>query len=297
MSQKIELLDELIELLPRIVPLHSRSSAIYKVIDDSIIEALRTSSLMDPVNGQIQLGEIGSLQFPYTNMGAIDSIDLFGLDELILFSFYWVNRNRYKRVADVGANLGLHSLVMSRCGWEVMAYEPDPRHVKLIQRNFRLNDLEPVELSEVAISGSAGVREFVRVLGNWTGSHLAGAKDNPYGELERFDVEVVSPKEIFSQCDLIKLDVEGEEASILLSSQFLDWNGTDVIAEIGNPSNANLIFKHLGKIGVNCFPQKIGWRLAREIADMPTSYREGNVFFSLSESMNWKNQVDPAVPS
>ena len=297
MSRKIELLDELIEILPRIESLHSRSSTIYKIIDHSIIETLRASNLLDPLNGEVQLGEIGVLQFPYTKMGAIDSIDLFGLDELILFSFYWINRNRYKRAADVGANLGLHSLVMNRCGWEVMVYEPDPRHVELIQRNFRLNDLEPVNLSEVAISGSAGVREFVRVLGNWTGSHLAGAKDNPYGELERFDVEVVSPKEMFSQCDLIKLDVEGEEASIILSSQLRDWKGTDVIAEIGNPSNANLIFEHLGKIGVNCFPQKIGWRLAREIADMPTSYREGNVFFSLSKSMSWQNQVDPAVPN
>src|SRR5258708_2926961 len=73
-----------------------------------------------------EFGSFGALSLPYTKMGAIDSVDLFGLDELIIFSFYRANRARYRRVLDIGANLGLHSIVMARCGFQVKAFEPDP---------------------------------------------------------------------------------------------------------------------------------------------------------------------------
>src|SRR5215831_87156 len=63
-------------------------------------------------NKDIQANEFkpfGNLVFPYHQMGAVDSLNLFDLDELIIFSFYWLNRQRYQRVLDIGANIGLHS--------------------------------------------------------------------------------------------------------------------------------------------------------------------------------------------
>ena len=268
--------------------LHSPYSSIYTVLDDPTKDFLRGSSLLDPVSGYVDLGEIGRFEFPYICMGAIDSVDLFGLNELILFAYYWTNRKRYRRSADVGANLGLHSLVMNRCGWKVTAYEPDPNHVAIIHRNLKLNNVHSVELSEVAVSCSTGVREFVRVMGNRTGSHLAGAKDDPYGDLERFEVSVIKPHNIFENSDFIKFDVEGEETAIILTTCRQNWDGTEVIAEVGSRANAELIFDHLSNIGVNCFSQKIGWQRCSTLEDMPSSYRDGSVFLSLADSMNWQ---------
>ena len=65
---------------------------------------------------------------------------------IIIFSYYWTNRKRYKNVADIGANIGLHSILMSRCGWQVTAYEPDPIHCDLIKRNLDLNNVKSVNL-------------------------------------------------------------------------------------------------------------------------------------------------------
>ncbi len=211
MINETDLVSAILRLLPRIHEFHSPYSSIYTVLDDPTKDFLRGSSLLDPVSGYVDLGEIGRFEFPYICMGAIDSVDLFGLNELILFAYYWTNRKRYRRSADVGANLGLHSLVMNRCGWKVTAYEPDPNHVAIIHRNLKLNNVHSVELSEVAVSCSTGVREFVRVMGNRTGSHLAGAKDDPYGDLERFEVSVIKPHNIFENSDFIKFDVEGDE--------------------------------------------------------------------------------------
>ena len=288
MINETDLVSAILRLLPRIHEFHSPYSSIYTVLDDPTKDFLRGSSLLDPVSGYVDLGEIGRFEFPYICMGAIDSVDLFGLNELILFAYYWTNRKRYRRSADVGANLGLHSLVMNRCGWKVTAYEPDPNHVAIIHRNLKLNNVHSVELSEVAVSCSTGVREFVRVMGNRTGSHLAGAKDDPYGDLERFEVSVIDPHNIFETNDFIKFDVEGEEAAIILNTCRQNWDGTEVIAEVGSRANAELIFDHLSNIGVNCFSQKIGWQRCSTLEDMPSSYRDGSVFLSLADSMNWQ---------
>jgi hypothetical protein len=131
------------------------------------------------------LPPFGLLQFPYFKMGATDSISLFDLDELIIFSFYWTNRHRYRRVLDIGANIGLHSIVLSKCGFEVQAYEPDPKHFEILEKNLAINGCTEVTAFNRAVSNNAGTAEFVRVLGNTTGSHIAGSKPSPSGAVPR----------------------------------------------------------------------------------------------------------------
>jgi len=75
----------------------------------------------------------------------------------------------------------------------------------------------------MAMSDKTGEMEFVRVLGNTTGSHLSGAKQNPYGELERFPVRVEAFRPLMAGADLIKLDIEGHEKEVLLSTRREDW--------------------------------------------------------------------------
>ena len=43
----------------------------------------------------IQFGPFGKLVFPYFQMGNIDSLNLFDIDELIIFSYYYINRDTY----------------------------------------------------------------------------------------------------------------------------------------------------------------------------------------------------------
>ena len=39
------------------------------------------------------------------------------------FKFYM--NERYKRFVDIGANIGVHSIINSKLGLEVLSYEPD----------------------------------------------------------------------------------------------------------------------------------------------------------------------------
>jgi FkbM family methyltransferase len=280
-------LGEIIEALPALAAQHARTSTTYQVLDERARAAVATSGLAKESGEAVPLGCFGTVVFPFTRMGAISTLELFGLDELIIFSFYWVNRNRYRRAADIGANLGLHSVLMGKCGWNVKAYEPDPAHTKLLRSNLDRNDSASVELIEAAVSDKPGTLEFVRVLGNTTSSHLAGAKNDAYGPLERFPVRVETISDIMPTVDFIKMDAEGQEKVIILGTIAEHWDNTDMMVEVGSEDNAAAIFAHLQKIGVNAFAQKIGWNQVRSVDDMPTNYKNGSLFITLQLAMPW----------
>ncbi|MBP9841515.1 MAG: FkbM family methyltransferase [Simkaniaceae bacterium] len=276
----MSIISDIIYSLPSIKQLHQRDSYIYKVLDTTAKEAIeRMFSHQD-------LHVIQSLQFPNISMGAISSKDLFGLDELILFSFYLANRNTYKNVIDIGANLGLHSLLLAKIGFQVTAYEPDPYHFQILQENMALNHVKTVTAYQAAVSNQSGKAQFVRVLGNTTSSHLMGSK-TPYGELETFEVPVIDIKEIIKKADLIKMDVEGHEGTILLATSSQDWDHTDALLEIGSIERAKEIYEHLQKMGVNIFTQKSGWQRVKNFEGMPISYKEGSLFISKKSDMPW----------
>jgi len=206
---------------------------------------------------------------------------------LIIFAFYWKNRNRYQKAADIGANLGLHSILMAKCGWQVTAYEPDPDHAKRLSANLELNRITNVSLAEAAVSDKPGTLEFVRVLGNTTSSHLAGAKNNAYGMLEKFPVKVESIATIMPAVDFVKMDAEGQEKIIILGTTKEHWRNTDMIVEVGTEENAFAIYEHLQKIGVRAFAQKLGWAEVMSLGDMPTHYKQGSLFITQKSNMSW----------
>jgi FkbM family methyltransferase len=280
-------LSKMLKALPELSSFHHRHGLTYQMLDEVALDA--AESIFGEGGAQaVVLGELGNVKLPFVSMGEIKSTHLFGLDELIIFSFYLKNKNRYKKVFDIGANIGLHSIVLAKTGFDVVSYEPDPWHFKMLQNNLELNSVAlKVSPRNKAVSKTEGELEFIRVLGNTTGSHLAGAKKDPYGELEKFKVSVDAFKDIMKEADLLKIDVEGHEADILLSSEKSDWIGTDAIVEIGTPENARLVFEYMQNIGVNLFSQKKSWHKIDELGDVPTSYKEGSLFISLDSSMPW----------
>jgi len=265
---------------------HNRNSDIYQILEIYTKNIVNSSNLKDELKGEIEFGDFGKIYFPYYKMGAIDTLDLFGLDELIIFSFYYNNKSKYKKVADIGANLGLHSVLMSKCGWDVTSYEPDPVHASLLLKNAKLNDVSnKIKLNQMAVSDAVGDLEFIRVIGNTTGSHLAGAKENPYGELEKFNVEVESILNIMNKVDFIKMDVEGQEKKILCATTKESWANVEMMVEIGTEENAKEIYNHLSSININIFSQKLGWGKVEKLTDLPTSHREGSVFIKKNKAM------------
>jgi FkbM family methyltransferase len=280
-------IEHIINALSESPQLHAHNTFFYKLCKGLAREIVeRDFSDKSPKTREFE--PFGSIAMPYIKMGNIDSKDLFGLDELIIFAFYYSNRGLYKRALDIGANLGLHSMIMSRCGFTVEAFEPDPWHFGILSKNLILNKIYSVKTNEAAVSFKNGNAEFVRVLGNTTGSHLAGAKDS-YGEKEIFQVNVREAGHLFDLFDFAKIDAEGHEKEILsaLTSEHLAH--LDIMVEVGNSDNATFIYDHIKKIGGKMFSQKTGWSEVKGLDEVPTSHREGSLFITLKSEMPWKN--------
>ena len=277
----------ILEILPEIKRFHSRKSEHYSILADIVGKEI-SIFFSQGAACEGRLGSLGEIRMPYFKMGEINSTHLFGLDELILFSFYKQNINRYKKVADLGANIGLHSIILSNSGFEVTSFEPDPIHFEELIRNVNINCRKnKPRCVQKAVSTNTNSTEFVRVLGNTTGSHISGAKKNPYGELERFKVECENFKTILEANDLIKIDIEGHEASVICETSADEWMNTDAVVEIGTENNAKLIYNHFKDTDINLFVQSKNWDKVDTIDDMPNSYKDGSLFISSKKSMPW----------
>ena len=240
-------------------------------------------------NPMINFRSIGKVSIKSIDFGAITSAHLFGLDELIIFSWYEINSEKYKKTLDLGANIGLHALLMNKFGFKVTAYEPDPHHVMLFEQTMQDNGASQYELRQKAIGTTSEKLSFTRVLGNTTGSHLTGAKANPYGELEVFEVNVDAFGDVVREdYDFVKMDVEGYEVKLISVLQSKDFETMDIMLEIGTPENASGIFAELNRLNIYAFAQKINWQEVEKLEDLPTSHREGSLFLTKSSMMNWE---------
>jgi len=268
---------------------HSRSSDWWKETQSKL--ALELEDLFSG-NDEVNL-DLGGFEFSFPNVsfGAVTSRDLLGLDELILFSYYSKNNGSYGKVADLGANIGLHSLILASLGYQVVAYEPDPIHgkvaAKILSQGSMELDVNWVEKAIVPNNSEAPTVEFVRVRGNTTSSHVLGAKPNPYGDLETFEVETESFFSVVADSSLVKVDVEGLEAELLTSLSRDNIAGTDFLVEVGSSKNAESIYAWSRDESVRLFSQKVNWGPVGSLDSMPESYRDGSLFVSMKTSMPW----------
>ena len=186
-----------------------------------------------------ELGEdIGEIIFPYLKLsdetGNVNSVNLFDIDEFIIFLKYKELRKRCKKAADLGANIGLHTIILQRLGYETKSWEPDRFHFKIMIRNLKLNKVNTKYCYQKAVTVDGEDVDFVKVHGNTTGSHVAGAKVGVYGETSVQKVSSNNFQEILSWAELIKMDVEGFEGNLLTSVDVNCYRDKCLLVEIGN---------------------------------------------------------------
>tara|TARA_Y100001958_G_scaffold158171_1_gene155270 strand:+ start:2428 stop:3291 length:864 start_codon:yes stop_codon:yes gene_type:complete len=281
-------LDREILLIKKNFKKHSSKSIFYKKLDLKIKKKISLYYKNFKTRSYLSLGPIGKIKFPFFKMGNINSTHLFGLDELIIFCFYNINKSKYKNVLDLGANIGIHSLIMIKNGMKVTCYEPDLIHVEQLIKNLKINkSYKNIIIKKKAVSNKKGREKFLRILGNTTGNHILGSKKKVYGDVETKIVNCDSFKSIMKNKRLIKIDVEGAEAKLISSTKYKDWENTDAILEIGSFENAKKIFKHCKNNNIQIFSQKKNWKKVKYISDLPKSYKEGSAFLTCNDKMNW----------
>ena len=267
---------------------HGRGERYFNSLESNLLKKIDT--VHNATSGEeLFFAELGLIKFPFFKMGQINSAKLFGLDELILFAFYYTNRNRYKKTLDLGANIGLHTLIMKKLGFQVISYEPDSIHLAQIEKVMDLNDLSTEGLTPRAISDKRGTMDYIRILGNTTGSHLLGSKEEVYGPTEIVSTEVDDILEVLSQgnFDFVKMDVEGHEVVLLNRITAQSITSTDIMLEIGSEKNANAIFSILSDKKIPAYAQKKNWAPVEKLQDLPSHHTHGSLFLSMQGPPNW----------
>lgn len=119
---------------------------------------------------------------------------------------------------DVGANTGLYTLFGARRCSKVVAFEPYPPNVSVLERDVSRNDLSNVEIREIALSDSNGRVSFDQPdevdVGYGSSSIARDDPDDTIVVPARTGDDLISAGEV-PVPDVVKIDVEGSEPLVI----------------------------------------------------------------------------------
>ncbi len=151
---------------------------------------------------------------------------------------------------DIGAHLGYYSLLLAKCvgpGGRVVSFEAAPRNFSTLQRNILINNLDNVELINLAVfskSGMIGMSVSPRdaASGDWSISRQVNG--------DSIQVQTI-PLDEFCEAnqvlpDFLKIDVEGAEYDVLMG-------GRETIAR-SQPTMLIELHHFDGDLAANCVP-------------------------------------------
>jgi FkbM family methyltransferase len=117
-------------------------------------------------------------------------------------------------VLDIGAHVGYYTLLASKLvgtHGHVYSFEPLPRNAEYIERHIRLNRLQNVTFSQIAISSHSGTASFGGGVSSSTGRL---SKDGDL-EVRTSTLDELIDSDTIETPQIIKIDVEGAERSVL----------------------------------------------------------------------------------
>ena len=254
------------------------SSNVYKFFKDILILKY---AIHYELNNEVKSILGIEVDFPYMQMGNINSRHFFGIDELFIYMFYKQNMHRYSTVCDIGTNVGLHSKILCGLGYDVHSYEPDVNHSKIAQAYLKSHSNNTFH--QRAVSNYSGTAQFTRIVNNTTGSYINDKKKS-YGPVDVYEVEVEDAKKLCGRFDLFKLDVEGSEVDILKRFDEETFQSSDFVAEISTEETCMEFWDYFSNINVSVYSQKNSWKKVQNIDQLPTSHREGSIFISAANT-------------
>lgn len=120
---------------------------------------------------------------------------------------------------DVGANIGFVALLAAKTVGPkgvVVAFEPDPRNLKLFYENILINGVNNVRVFDVALSDREGAAHLATDKSNWGKSSLSVLNVSPMEHQRTVEVGISRLDELvlaenLPLPDVMKIDVEGAE--------------------------------------------------------------------------------------
>lgn len=141
--------------------------------------------------------------------------------ELILNNPYfpkWFNLKEDPTIIDIGAHIGMFSVIAATKfpKSKIYSIEPSKDNYKLLLENVEMNELKNVKLFNMALSDKEG--EFILYKSPNSARHSLVREEGVEKEIVKTDTMVNFLKNnIIDSCDMLKMDIEGAEYSLMYS--------------------------------------------------------------------------------
>lgn len=244
---------------------HSNSNVLYrnylghiefiKMVFRSIVcKFLNSNSLNHIKNGEKQL-----VAFTFDFIGHQINLKGFYERQELVATFNYLNEHNYINgfAADIGANIGNHSLFFRRYYPKVFSFEPNLRTFKVLSLNSELSD--NVQCFNVGLSDTERTAFLNINSANVGGSHLAA--DESYRSDAQQEIQLKTldgfSNTFNGKLGLVKIDVEGHELSVLKGGKEILTHDKPVILfeqQVENFTNGqSLVYEYLKSIGYTKF--------------------------------------------
>lgn len=140
------------------------------------------------------------------------------------------------RCVDIGANVGIHSLLLSKLCKDVACVEASPENISVLKTNYELNKLTLPTIYQEYV-GNGNTVTFSRAESNHACSFTATTDHSQVNEVR----ETVTTKKIRDiidyQPDFVKMDIEGAEYNTMTSSLDFFKNLSYMVIELNKFTN------------------------------------------------------------
>jgi FkbM family methyltransferase len=155
-------------------------------------------------------------------------------------------------VYDVGAHIGFFTMIASKSGARVIAFEANPANVDLLRVNVQENGFRDVTINAMAVSDHSGTLTFATygysLVGSIAEVHSAADAiliEVPCVSLDDFVRDGSSPAPT-----VVKLDVEGAEGLVIRGAlQVLRNHRPVLIVEMHSEEQRRIVFEATSPIG------------------------------------------------
>ena len=121
---------------------------------------------------------------------------------------------------DIGANVGHHSIFLSKFASQVLAFEPYPKVNMQFKQQIAHNNISNIQIFEIGLSDRCETLNYYAPTGNNEGigsfdESSIGKGNTSYGKLELQEGDQVIESDSWKNIKLIKIDVEGFEKKVI----------------------------------------------------------------------------------
>lgn len=118
---------------------------------------------------------------------------------------------------DVGANIGVHTLIAARIG-KVIAFEPVPANVERLKQNIELNGFTNIIIRQAVVSDSSGVVTLHVVDDSNKSATIYDLSDRKQHSL-RSEAITLDEELKEQRVDFIKIDTDGNDRNVLMGAK------------------------------------------------------------------------------